>query len=276
MELADIYQNVNEFHRDQFRKERGKKKESKPERAVRSAEPVRGKWSPLVIYIVLGFSILLTIVILATTIASFAQMLSEMKTTVTDFKVELSQLKSNVTGMSEETRSSLTELGTKISQLPQIAQIVSEMKTSEADFKVELSQLKSNVTGMSEETRSSLTELGTKISQLPQIAQIVSEMKTSEADFKVELSQLKSNVTGMSEETRSSLTELGTKLSQLQENLPRTQCPDQWKLFQKNCYYLSSNTNNWAGAQRSCASMDANLVVINKAEEQVLESGGAQ
>ncbi|XP_067876901.1 CD209 antigen-like [Heterodontus francisci] len=219
MELADIYQNVNEFHRDQFRKERGKKKESKPERAVRSAEPVRGKWSPLVIYIVLGFSILLTIVILATTIASFAQMLSEMKTTVTDFKVELSQLKSNVTGMSEETRSSLTELGTKISQLPQIAQIVSEMKTSEADFKVELSQLKSNVTGMSEETRSSLTELG-------------------------------------------------TKLSQLQENLPRTQCPDQWKLFQKNCYYLSSNTNNWAGAQRSCASMDANLVVINKAEEQ--------
>ncbi|XP_067876963.1 oxidized low-density lipoprotein receptor 1-like isoform X3 [Heterodontus francisci] len=177
MEL-NIYENAARFHPVQLRGGRIKHKESKPEPGVQSAEPVHGKWSPLVIYIILALSILLSVVGLGTAFILFTQMLSEMK--------------------------------------------------------------------------------------------------TSDADLKMELSQLKNNVTGMSEETRNSLTELRTKISQLQENLPHFQCPDQWIWFWQNCYYFSPNKKDWADAQKSCASMDANLVVINSAVEQVLESGGAQ
>ncbi|XP_067876882.1 CD209 antigen-like protein C [Heterodontus francisci] len=169
MELND-HENIDDLHPDQFKGERRKQEELKPEPGVQSAEPVHGKWSPLVIYIILALSILLSGVGLGTAFILFTQMLSEMK-------------------------------------------------TSDADLKMELSQLKSNVTGMSEETRSSLTELGTKISQLPQ-------------------------------------------------NLPHFQCPAQWIWFRQNCYYFSPNKKNWTDAQKSCALMDANLVVINSAVEQ--------
>ncbi|XP_078387654.1 CD209 antigen-like protein C isoform X1 [Cetorhinus maximus] len=74
--------------------------------------------------------------------------------------------------------------------------------------------------------------------------------------------------TGISKATSRSLAELRTEISQLKENPLRFQCPDQWKQFQQHCYYISTNKKTWIDAQRACASMDANLVVINKAEEQ--------
>ncbi|GCC19748.1 hypothetical protein chiPu_0021141, partial [Chiloscyllium punctatum] len=45
-------------------------------------------------------------------------------------------------------------------------------------------------------------------------------------------------------------------------------CPENWRRFQQNCYYFSLESKNWTEAQRSCALLDANLVVINKPEEQ--------
>ncbi|XP_067876884.1 hepatic lectin-like [Heterodontus francisci] len=116
MELND-YENIDDLHPGRFKGERRKQEELKPEPGVQSAEPVHGKWSPLVIYIILALSILLSVVMLSTAVILFLQIFSGMKTLDADFKMELSQLKSNVTRMSEETRSSLTELGTKISQL---------------------------------------------------------------------------------------------------------------------------------------------------------------
>ncbi|XP_041033279.1 C-type lectin domain family 4 member A-like [Carcharodon carcharias] len=76
--------------------------------------------------------------------------------------------------------------------------------------------------------------------------------------------------TGISENTSRSLAELRTQISQLKENLCYSRCPGQWRKFEQHCYYFSTNKKTWADAQKACASMDANLVVINKAEEQVL------
>uniref|UniRef100_UPI00398E5DD2 CD209 antigen-like protein C n=1 Tax=Pristiophorus japonicus TaxID=55135 RepID=UPI00398E5DD2 len=167
MEL-DNYQNLNNFQPDRQREDRGKHEAVKPEHGVRSAEPVRGKQSSLVIYILLGLSILLSVVILGTAVILF-------------------------TGSSEKTRSSLAELRTDISQLKEVP--------------------------------------------------------------------------GMSEEIRSSLAELRTEISQLKEKT-RSQCPNQWSLFNQKLYYFSTSKKTWNEAQESCKSMDANLVVINSAEEQ--------
>ncbi|XP_072347434.1 CD209 antigen-like protein C isoform X2 [Scyliorhinus torazame] len=104
--------------------------------------------------------------------------------------------------------------------------------------------------------------------------QVIGEMKMSETDLKMELSELKSNVTQIIGEMKMSETDLKMELAQLKNNkLLHIQCPDQWRLFQKNCYYFSSYKKNWTDAQKSCASMDANLVVINKADEQTFVKG---
>ncbi|XP_060711145.1 CD209 antigen-like protein C isoform X2 [Hemiscyllium ocellatum] len=57
-------------------------------------------------------------------------------------------------------------------------------------------------------------------------------------------------------------------LAQLQHNELSGKCPEDWRRFQQNCYYFSSESKTWTEAQRACASLDANLVVINKPEEQ--------
>ncbi|XP_038640892.1 CD209 antigen-like protein C isoform X2 [Scyliorhinus canicula] len=97
--------------------------------------------------------------------------------------------------------------------------------------------------------------------------QITGEMKMSETNLKMELSQLKSNFTQIIGEMKRSETDLKSN------ELLHIRCPDEWRLFQKNCYYFSSYKKNWTDAQKSCASMDANLVVINKAEEQTFVKG---
>ncbi|XP_067828973.1 C-type lectin domain family 4 member M-like [Heptranchias perlo] len=197
MELDDTYQNVNDFSPDQLRGDKRKREDLKSEHGVGAAEPVQGKRSSLVIYILLGLSILLSMVILGAAFILFTQMFSEMKASVANFKMEFSQIKINITGMSEETRSSFAELRTEISQLKE----------------------------------------------------------------------------RLTEETRSSFAELGTEISQLKESLSRFLCPDQWRRFEQNCYYFSSSGTTWDEAQKSCTSMDANLLVINSAEEQVYLQG---
>uniref|UniRef100_UPI00398E8E19 hepatic lectin-like n=1 Tax=Pristiophorus japonicus TaxID=55135 RepID=UPI00398E8E19 len=77
MELDD-YQTLNNFRPDRLRGDRGTQEALKPEHGVRSAEPVRGKQSSLVIYILLGLSILLSVVILGTAVILYTEISSKV------------------------------------------------------------------------------------------------------------------------------------------------------------------------------------------------------
>ncbi|XP_078387659.1 uncharacterized protein LOC144668993 isoform X2 [Cetorhinus maximus] len=195
MELNDEYENLSDFHLDEMKEDRGKHERLKPEHGVRSAEPIRGRWSPLITYSLLVISILL----------------------------------------------SITILGTAMTLLSQLS---SEMKTSDASFEMKLSQLKSTVTGISEETNRTLAKISTEISLLKELA-------------------------GMPEQIRRLLPELRTTIPELKKNLPHLQCPMQWTPFKQKLYYFSSHQATWGEAQRFCELMDANLAVINSAEEQM-------
>ncbi|XP_051898147.1 hepatic lectin-like [Pristis pectinata] len=97
------------------------------------------------------------------------------------------------------------------------------------------------------------------------IALMSSEFKKSDVDFRMEFSQWKNNVTGNFEKIRSALANLSGEISVLSD---LTSCPKQWTRFKRNCYTFSSSEKTWFEAQSSCESMNANLVVINSAEEQ--------
>ncbi|XP_014115230.1 PREDICTED: C-type lectin domain family 4 member E-like [Pseudopodoces humilis] len=45
-------------------------------------------------------------------------------------------------------------------------------------------------------------------------------------------------------------------------------CPKGWRRFQRSCYFLSSDTMNWAESEQNCTGMGSQLVVINSKEEQ--------
>ncbi|NXP51499.1 CLC4E protein, partial [Heliornis fulica] len=47
-----------------------------------------------------------------------------------------------------------------------------------------------------------------------------------------------------------------------------TCCPQNWKRFQKSCYYISENMVNWNVSVQNCTGMGSHLVVINSREEQ--------
>ncbi|XP_038641024.1 CD209 antigen-like protein C [Scyliorhinus canicula] len=146
MELDDIYENI-----DRSRGDRKNQENVESEQGVRSADPVRGKCPPLVIPILLGLSILLSVVILGTAIILFSQIFNEMKTIDANFKKELSQVTSNV------------------------SQMCNEMKTIDANFKKELSQVTSNGTRLSKEVTSLLAELAelkSEISKLKENPQV--------------------------------------------------------------------------------------------------------
>ncbi|XP_072420082.1 uncharacterized protein [Chiloscyllium punctatum] len=159
MELKDHYQNIDEVYCNQPRRVQGKAKSMKSEHGVRSADPVRRKWSPLVISIFLGLSSLLSMVILGTSIIMFLQLFSEMKLSHADFRMEFTQLKDN--GTSEAARNSLTQLKMEISQLKE--SVREETGNTLTQLKTEISQLKEST---AEAARNSLTQLKMEISQL--------------------------------------------------------------------------------------------------------------
>ncbi|XP_060711137.1 C-type lectin domain family 10 member A-like isoform X2 [Hemiscyllium ocellatum] len=242
MELDNIYTNMNYDHLKQDRKQQNLKSDRG---GVQSTESVRGKWSSLVIYILLGVSILLSVVMLITAVILFTQLFTIMKMLETDFKMGLAQLQHNVTVLSSDMKTLETDFKMDLAQVQNnVTQLFTIMKMLETDFKMGLAQLQHNVTVLS------------------------SDMKTLETDFKMDLAQVQNNVTQLFTIMKMLETDFKMGLAQLQHNELSGGCPEDWRRFQQNCYYFSSESKTWKEAQRACRSLDANLVVINKPEEQ--------
>ncbi|XP_038596413.1 LOW QUALITY PROTEIN: low affinity immunoglobulin epsilon Fc receptor [Tachyglossus aculeatus] len=45
-------------------------------------------------------------------------------------------------------------------------------------------------------------------------------------------------------------------------------CPDNWQLFQKNCYYFGEEMKTWIQAKSACLALQGHLVIIHSKEEQ--------
>uniref|UniRef100_A0A8C6RZM4 C-type lectin domain-containing protein n=1 Tax=Nannospalax galili TaxID=1026970 RepID=A0A8C6RZM4_NANGA len=45
-------------------------------------------------------------------------------------------------------------------------------------------------------------------------------------------------------------------------------CPESWKPFSSECYFISSDSGSWNESKENCSSMGAHLLVIHSKEEQ--------
>ncbi|XP_051898113.1 C-type lectin domain family 10 member A-like isoform X2 [Pristis pectinata] len=308
MESVDTYQNVQDILLHQQREDRVQSETLKPDHRVPPAVSVRVRLWPWIICSFLGCFILLSAgafriaVILRTETADadFRKELSQWKSNVTQMmseitagsaglQIEFLQWKSKVAGYSDNTLISIAELQAETSRLSNMTKVVSETKAEVAGLRMELLHLQSNVTQMVSEIKEEAAGLWMQLSQCnsnvtqmvsegqveavgllsqwkSNVTQMLSDGRAEAAGLHMELSKLKSNVTGNSEKTLNSIAKFQAEISRLSKN-PRP-CPEQWTRFKKNCYQFSSRTKTWVDAQKSCASEDAHLVVINNVEEQ--------
>ncbi|GCC19919.1 hypothetical protein chiPu_0018620 [Chiloscyllium punctatum] len=92
MELDNIYTNLENLCHDQPEPDM-KQQNLKSEHGVQSTEPVQGKWSPLVICILLGLSILLSMGMLTAAVILFCSLFLPAELNVTSCeKLSLSEL----------------------------------------------------------------------------------------------------------------------------------------------------------------------------------------
>ncbi|XP_072925647.1 C-type lectin domain family 4 member A-like [Hemitrygon akajei] len=112
----------------------------------------------------------------------------------------------------------------------------------------------------------SVLALGTAVIRITKMG---SEFNSALNGFQIELSWWKYNVSENLEKKHNSVIALQAEISLLKENLPS--CSKQWIQFKQNCYLFSSNKETWEQANASCASMNAHLMVVNNAAEEVLE-----
>ncbi|XP_059846840.1 CD209 antigen-like protein E [Hypanus sabinus] len=114
MEHENPYENVKERVEIQTRRAG---ESLKPECVVWRMEPARRNFSVRVIYTLLGFCILLSIVSIVTTVVLNTQTMANMASAAAGIQVELSQWKSNATLDSERTHSLIDTLQTEFSWL---------------------------------------------------------------------------------------------------------------------------------------------------------------
>ncbi|XP_051898119.1 hepatic lectin-like [Pristis pectinata] len=75
-------------------------------------------------------------------------------------------------------------------------------------------------------------------------------------------------VTGNFENTSKEFAELQAEISGLREDLSLIPPFNQWRLFNKRLHFFSSTKQTWTEAQKFCASMNSQLVVIHSTTEQ--------
>ncbi|KAI6061505.1 C-type lectin domain family 4 member G [Aix galericulata] len=51
-------------------------------------------------------------------------------------------------------------------------------------------------------------------------------------------------------------------------NLPNKECLAGWKIFERSCYYFSTEVMRWSDAKETCIDQDAHLVIVETEQEQ--------
>lgn len=56
------------------------------------------------------------------------------------------------------------------------------------------------------------------------------------------------------------------------QTLPDNKCLAGWKIFERSCYYFSTETMSWSDAKETCIDQDAHLVIVESELEQVSQT----
>ncbi|XP_059848125.1 C-type lectin domain family 4 member G-like isoform X2 [Hypanus sabinus] len=265
MELENTYENAKELVECRSGRAGDNGESLKPECRVQPMELAQRNLSLRVIYVLLGVSILLSVVAIITAVMLTIKNSEQTLGSIAKIQDEISQLtKRN----HEMTLSTFAKLQDEISQLNKSSSVqaisdrvlrILKWKGEQPEIVVQFDASAIAIKS-SEQTLSSIDKIQDEISQLSK------NTTTLIAGLKNELFQCKSNVVVNFTKTGRSITELEDDILQRSNILLR--CPKEWTRFRESCYSFSSSTKTWDDAQRHCELLDAHLVVINNAEEQ--------
>ncbi|XP_067290136.1 C-type lectin domain family 4 member A [Pseudorasbora parva] len=96
------------------------------------------------------------------------------------------------------------------------------------------------------------------------------EYENKEGDYIKHRQKLRSEIPGLLK-TKDELVNKNNNITkendQLKEEIKQLKI-DGWKCYQSGLYYISSDTENWSHSKDDCVKRGADLIIINKKEEQ--------
>uniref|UniRef100_A0A8D3A8M9 C-type lectin domain-containing protein n=1 Tax=Scophthalmus maximus TaxID=52904 RepID=A0A8D3A8M9_SCOMX len=88
-------------------------------------------------------------------------------------------------------------------------------------------------------------------------------------DSAAELLAVRENLTERLQASENKTSSLSREIERLQTLSNRVKtCPDGWKRFESTCYLVSVETASWERGWQDCTSRGADLVIVDRAEEQ--------
>ncbi|XP_020833792.2 low affinity immunoglobulin epsilon Fc receptor isoform X2 [Phascolarctos cinereus] len=127
--------------------------------------------------------------------------------------------------------------------------------------------LKNNVPQLSKALNKLQEDQTTMKSKASQIDQQLDRIEADRTAFKSQVLNEKNAVTQAQEKLQEEIQKLWTEFHRANGSVC-TNCPEDWQLFQKKCYFFGKEPKTWSQAKFACINLQGRLVSIKSKEEQ--------
>ncbi|XP_074061188.1 low affinity immunoglobulin epsilon Fc receptor [Macrotis lagotis] len=141
-----------------------------------------------------------------------------------------------------------------------IVTIIRQLEMDQKYFKNNVSQCSKTLNQLQKDQ----TTLKSKDSQVSQQLDSLEKDKTT---FKSQVINQMNDVTQAQEKLQEEMEKLWIEFQSL-KGTECTNCPEDWELFQKKCYFFGKEPKTWPQAKYACISLQGRLVSIKSREEQ--------
>uniref|UniRef100_A0A4X2JUS3 C-type lectin domain-containing protein n=2 Tax=Vombatus ursinus TaxID=29139 RepID=A0A4X2JUS3_VOMUR len=127
--------------------------------------------------------------------------------------------------------------------------------------------LKNNVPQLSKALNKLQEDQTTMKSKASQIDQQLDRLEADKTAFKSQVLNEKNTATQAREKLQEEIEKLWTEFQRANGSVC-TNCPEDWQLFQKKCYFFGKESKTWSQAKFACINLQGRLVSIKSKEEQ--------
>ncbi|XP_043835690.1 low affinity immunoglobulin epsilon Fc receptor isoform X1 [Dromiciops gliroides] len=105
-------------------------------------------------------------------------------------------------------------------------------------------------------------------SQASQASQQLDRLEEDSRTFKSQVLNEKNSATQAREKLQEEIEKLWTEFQRANGSVC-TNCPEDWQLFEKKCYFFGKEPKTWSQAKFACVNLQGRLVSIKSKEEQI-------
>ncbi|KAM9099372.1 low affinity immunoglobulin epsilon Fc receptor isoform X2 [Sarcophilus harrisii] len=138
--------------------------------------------------------------------------------------------------------------------------IIKQLQVDQWDFKNNISQLSKTLNKLQED-QTTMRSKGTQVSDQ------LDRLEKDSTAFKSQVLNEKNDANQAREKLQEEIQKLWMEFHKANGSVC-TNCPEDWQLFQKKCYFFGKEPKTWSQAKFACINLQSRLVSIKSREEQ--------